>query len=96
MRSQNLLAKAMIKDTDIPLCQILPGVSLVVVHPQTIRDPKQKVVEEAEERGNKNPELSGTLGYSTIKEILLSENAVEVIPSVQQEPWNGALIAEKK
>ena len=88
------MAKARIKDTDIPLCHLLPGVSLVVVNSQI-----RKVVEEAEEAEegeNKNPDPSGTLTYSTIKETLLSVRHAEVIPIAQQEPWHGALIAEKK
>jgi len=87
----HLLAKARIKDTDIPLCHLLPGVSLVVVNSQI-----GKVVEEPEERGNKNPDPSGTLGYLTIKGTPLSGRHVEVIPIAQQELLHGALIAEKK
>ena len=75
MKNSTKIAKARIRDTDICLCHLLPGVSLVVVHPQTRQDPKQKVVEEAEEAEegeNKNPDPSGTLTYSTIKETLLA------------------------
>ena len=93
MRSSAQEAKARIKDTDIPLCHLLPGVSLVVVNSQILI---RQVVEEAEERGSKNPDPSGTLAYLKIKGTLLSRRHVEVIPIAQQELLHGALIAEKK
>ena len=71
----------------------------MVAQTQPIRDPKQKVVEEAEEAeegGDKNPHLSGTLTYLMIKETLLSGRHVEVIPIDKQELLHGALSAEKK
>ena len=71
----------------------------MVAQTQPIRDPKQKVVEEAEEAeggGDKNPDPRGVLGYLTNKGTLLSGRHVEVIPIAQQELLHGALIAEKK